>query len=289
MNSAVLVTGATGFIGRALVAGLQSQSRQVIALGSRDGDICEPGTLRKWLGKNVGAVVHLAGRSFVPDSWQDSAAFVATNAVGTSRVLEFCRESGAKLVFVSGYVYGIPESLPISESAPLRPNNPYALSKSLAEAVCSFFAAHCGVHVTVVRPFNVYGPGQPRQFLMSKILRQILAGTEIEVMDLKPRRDWVYVDDVAGALVAAIQHGNGGYNVYNVGSGNSHSVADVIAIAQEVAQTRLAVRSLEIARPNELPDVVADIAKARRELDWQPRVGLEDGIRRTLSSLTVKP
>lgn len=286
MNKAILVTGATGFIGRALVASLQPQAQKVIALGSSDGDICKPDTLRKWLGEKVGAVVHLAGRSFVPDSWQDPGAFIAVNAGGTSRVLEFCRQTGARLVLVSGYVYGVPESLPISESAPVRPNNPYALSKSLAEAVCSFYATHCGVHATIIRPFNVYGSGQPSHFLIPKILRQVLAGTEIEVMDLEPRRDWVYVDDVASALVAAVQHGNDGYNVYNVGSGVSHSVADVIAIAQEVAKTRLAVRSLEVARLNELQDVVADIAKARRELGWQPRVGLVDGIRRTLLSMT---
>ena len=289
MTSAILVTGATGFIGRALTVRLRAQGRSVIALGSADGDIREPATLRRWLGKDVGAVVHLAGRSFVPDSWQDPSAFIDVNAGGTSRVLEYCRAAGARLVFVSGYVYGVPESLPIPETAPVRPNNPYALSKSLAEIICCFDATHRGVAVTVMRPFNVYGPGQPEHFLIPKILRQLKAGTAIEVMDLGPRRDWVFVEDVVDALVAAVARGGDGYNVYNVGSGESHSVGDVIRVAQDAARTRLAVRSQQAVRPNELQDVVADISKAGRELHWQPRTRLAEGIERTLLSISDRP
>ena len=223
----------------------------------------------------------------MPESWRDPATFIEVNAGGTARIAEFCRERGARMIFVSGYVYGIPESLPIAETAPARPNNPYALSKFLAENLCEFYATYCNIPVTVMRPFNVYGPGQPEAFLISKILRQVVAGDEIEVMDLDPRRDWVYLDDVVDALLAALGHRHDGYNVFNVGSGVSHSVAEVIAAAQDVAQTHLAVRSQRITRPNELLDVVADVAKANRELNWRPRIDLTEGIKRTLLSMSA--
>ena len=133
MSEKVLVTGATGFIGRALVRRLREDGREVIDLGSRDGDIRRRATLARFLDAGVRCVFHLAGRSFVPDSWTDPGGFLEINVLGTANALEFCRAAGAGLVFVSAYVYGEPEHLPIDESAPVRPNNPYAHSKHMAE------------------------------------------------------------------------------------------------------------------------------------------------------------
>jgi GDP-4-dehydro-6-deoxy-D-mannose reductase len=289
VSSAILVTGATGFIGRALVEGLRAQGRAVIALGSADGDIREPSTLTKWLERDVDAVVHLAGRSFVPDSWSIPAEFIDVNVSGTARALEFCRARRARMVFVSGYLYGVPESLPISENARVSPNNPYALSKHIGENLCAFYTQYREVPVSVIRPFNVYGPGQPEQFLIPKILRQLATGKDIEVMDLNPRRDWVFVGDVADSIIAALGAVRRGYNVYNVGSGTSYSVAEVIQVAQKVARTKAVVRSAQAVRPNEIQDVVADVGKAARELRWHPRVDLEEGISKTFSSIVGHP
>ena len=277
MSERVLVTGATGFIGRALVRSLQEAGREVISLGGADGDIRRRATLAPFSGAGIATVIHLAGRSFVPDSWADPAAFLDVNVMGTTNALEFCRHEKASLVFLSAYVYGIPERLPIDEAAPVRPNNPYAQSKHLAEQVCRFYAEQLGVPVTVLRPFNVYGPGQGSTFLIPSIMRQLRSERSVEVLDLEPRRDWVFVSDVVSAIVAARAR-VAGYNVYNVGSGASHSVAEVISIAQRVAGTALPVRSAATKRPNEIHDVVADIAKARRDLGWSPTHDLDAGM-----------
>ena len=277
MSERVLVTGATGFIGRALVRGLQDAGYEVISLGSRDGDVRQSDTFSRYSGSGVASVIHLAGRSFVPDSWAAPASFLDINVMGTTNALEFCRLEKAGLVFMSAYVYGIPDSLPIPEAAPVRPNNPYAQSKYLAELVCHFYSEQFGVPVTVLRPFNVYGPGQGATFLIPSILRDLRGRQEIEVMDLEPRRDWVYVSDLVSAIMAARDR-LAGYNIYNIGSGSSHSVAEVIAIAQKKAGTALPVRSAAKKRPNEIQDVVADIAKAKRDLDWSPSFGLETGM-----------
>ena len=279
--ASTLVTGATGFVGRALVRALAQAGHAVTALDRSAGDVAEAAT---WAGlPAVDHVFHLAARSYVPDSWADPAGFLHTNVTGTARALDHCRANGAHLVFVSGYLYGVPRRLPIREDDPTDPNNPYALSKFLAEQVCAFQAAATNVPVTVLRPFNIFGPGQRVEFLIPAILDQIRRGGPIRVKDLAPRRDFVFLDDVVTALIAAIAQ-PGGYRVFNIGSGVSCSVREVIDAAQRAAGTSLPVVSEEQPRPNEIPDVQSDIARARRELGWTPRYSLVDGIERLLQA-----
>jgi len=284
VSDRVLVTGATGFIGRSVTARLTSDGVAFTGLGSADGDVADRATLGRLKGGKYARVVHLAGRSFVPDSWTDTAGFMRTNVGGTESVLEFCRESGAALVFVSGYVYGSSKRQPIREDTPPNPNNPYARSKYLAENSCRSCHERHGVPVTVLRPFNVYGPGQGPRFLVPSILRQVRDGSAIEVHDLAPRRDWVYVDDVAAAIVAAAR-GPRGFEVYNIGSGASTSVEELIRRIQAVCGTALPVRVIGRPRDNEIADTVADIAKARRELGWSPATALDEGLRRCVLEL----
>ena len=278
MSDKVLVTGGTGFIGAAVVAALRQNGREVISLSRADGDIASPDTLKRHQGKDVTSVIHCAGRTFVPDSWDDPAGFMATNALGTMRVLEFCRSENARLVHISAYVYGQPESLPIPETAPVRANNPYALSKYIAEQACRFHAEHMDVPITILRPFNIYGPGQPGQFLVPTILSQ-LHGTAIEMLDLEPRRDYVFLSDLVDAILRAEALIAPGCHVLNIGSGQSVSVAEIVAEAQAVAGTSLKLMSRNKKRLNEIPDVVADITAARDVLNWSPRRGLAEGLK----------
>lgn len=278
MSEPVLVTGGTGFIGAAVTAALRESGRKVIALGRTDGDIAAAETLSQHRGKSIASVIHCAARTFVPDSWQDPTGFFQTNTVGTMRVLEFCRGEGARLVHISAYIYGQPETLPIPESAPVRANNPYAFSKHAAEDACRFHSQYTGVPVTILRPFNIYGPGQPGQFLIPAILSQ-LQGSRIEVLDLEPRRDYVYLADLVDAILRAEALALPGCRVLNIGSGRSVSVAEIVAAAQDVAGTRLEVSSRNNRRPHEIPNVVADIRAARDVLNWSPRCGLAEGLK----------
>lgn len=275
----VLVTGASGFIGRALVARLKSQPFDVVAIGSADGDIANPKTLERLIQGDISHVFHLAGKTYVPDSWNNPVEFYQTNLLGTTNVLEFCKKRCIPITYISAYVYGHPETLPIKESSPIRPSNPYALSKRLAEEACEFYAAVHNLPITTIRPFNVYGIGQGENFLIPAIIRQTLDAEAIVVKDLQPKRDYVYLEDLLTALLATLTAPQG-YNVYNVGSGYSLSVKEVIGIIQEVAGTCKEIICDKVARANELMDVVADISKAANELGWQPeysfRAGIED-------------
>jgi GDP-4-dehydro-6-deoxy-D-mannose reductase len=276
--SAFLVTGARGFIGRSLGQRLESEGHSIIGLSTTNGDISDKATLRPYRGSEIRHVFHLAARSFVPQSWSEPLEFHRVNTTGTLNVLEFCRERQISLTYVSAYLYGQPLEQPIREDHPVIPNNPYGLSKMLAEMACEFYARTHGLKVTVIRPFNVYGFGQSENFLIPTILRQIRSAHEIEVQDLAPKRDYLYIDDLIELLLATL-NAPPGYNVYNGGTGSSLSVAEVIALAQAEAGTSKPVRCGQSVRTHEIRDTRADVEKARCELGWSPKYDLRDGIR----------
>ncbi|WP_064710829.1 NAD-dependent epimerase/dehydratase family protein [Rhizobium bangladeshense] len=271
-----IVTGAGGFLGRRLVERLEQARIDVLALDRTHGDISEEGMWQEL--PPARTLFHLAGRTFVPDSWTQGPSFTAANVLGTQHALNWCKRHRAKLIFSSAYVYGVPERLPIHETAPVRPNNPYALSKHLAEQLCEFAATHEQIPVVVLRLFNIYGVGQRPEFLIPTLLNQVRTKQEIQVMDLSPRRDYVFVDDVLSAFAKAMNVSEG-YHCINIGSGMSYSVQEIIDILQEAAGTDLPVVSSCAVRRNEIPDVRADITRARDVLGWRPEWDLPAGIR----------
>lgn len=273
--SVVIVTGASGFIGRAVVRSLGSCGYDIVPLGHGDGDVTDVAFWKSL--PPAQHLIHLAGRSYVPDSWKTPAQFYATNVVGVARATEYCRRTKAHLLFVSSYVYGTPRYLPIDEDHPLVPGSPYALSKVLAEQVCAFHAEAEHLAVTIARPFNIFGPGQRTEFLIPAVIDQVRRGVEIRVKDLAPRRDYLFIDDLAAGLERTL-HSPEGLRVFNLGSGSSYSVQEVIDIAQAVAGTRLGVHCEETLRQNEIADVRANIARARNRLGWNPCVSLRAGI-----------
>src|SRR6476646_8122143 len=273
--SRVLVTGASGFIGTHLVPRLRAAGHEVLPMSRTSGEVSDAATWKAYPAAD--AVVHLAARSFVPDSWAAPSAFLRTNVLGTVEAIEYCRAHGASLVFPSSYMYGHAAEQPIPESAPVVAKNPYALSKKIAEDACEFFADRFDLPITILRPFNIYGPGQSDAFLVPTIVNQVRAGREIRVKDLEPRRDYVYVIDVVEAMMTAMASPRG-FQVFNIGSGTSHSVAELIRIVQEVWGTNLPVRSDGERRPDEIMDTVADISRAERHLSWRPRFTLRQGL-----------
>ena len=191
-----------------------------------------------WIFPALRASLHLAAKTFVPESWHDPVSFYQVNVMGTANVLEFCRRQGCPLTLMSSYLYGPPQSQPINEDHPIDPNTPYNHSKALMESLGEFYTARFGLSVTVLRPFNIFGPGQRDEFLIPAIVRQSLdpAVEVIEVADLEPRRDYLYLDDLARAILATLTSTRT-HAVYNIGSGRSYSVEQVIQTVQAAAGT----------------------------------------------------
>ena len=229
-------------------------------------------------------IVHLAGLAYVPDSWRDPLSFYQTNVMGTLRVLERCARLQARLVFVSSYVYGTPVRLPINESADRSAANPYMHSKVLAEDCCNFYAAQLGVEVLIVRPFNLYGPGQDSRFVIPTLIDQLLdpAKLAVEVTDSIPRRDFLFVDDLASLMTLAITSEATG--TFNAGAGRSHSVQDIYEVLKDITGIDKPLLSKGARRRGEIMDVVADIGRARKLLGWEPTTELRDGLAATITA-----
>jgi nucleoside-diphosphate-sugar epimerase len=278
-SKCVLVTGADGFIGTHLVKALRAAGHAVFTHSTREGHIANC----RLNFEGVGHVFHLAARTFVPDSWSAPLGFYEVNLLGTVNVLEFCRASGASLTLTSSYVYGRPARLPISEDAPLQAFNPYSHSKILAEETCRYYQHQFGVPVTIIRPFNIYGPGQDRRFLIPTILAQAIDPhtAAIVVADLRPRRDYIFIGDLVHLLMTTAFRREGG--TFNAGSGSSWTVEEVIAIVNQLLPRPKPVHSEDQTRLEEVFNVIADISRARREFGWEPRVAFRDGLRDTLA------
>jgi nucleoside-diphosphate-sugar epimerase len=271
-----VVTGASGFLGRHLSRALAAQGVEVRGLSRATGHDILAATLPL---DGVDHVFHLAAATGIPAAWQDPPAVIMANAQGTVRVLDQCRRAGCPVTFASTYVYGKPDRLPVAEEAAVRPSNPYSLSKLMAEEACHAFAGMYGLPVSVLRVFNIYGPGQDERFLVPHILRQAMdpAAAEVVVQDLLPRRDYVHVEDVVRAFLATTQLA--GFHRFNIGSGVSHSVAEVIALACAAAGRPKPARQTGAVRPADIPDTVADITAIARTLGWRPWLTLAEGLR----------
>ncbi len=278
----VLITGGSGFIGSCFKAHLKGKGIDFLAPASEEFDVLKLEDIDQWKDRDINHVIHFAGRTFVPDSWEKPEEFFAVNTYGTLNVIKLCRVLGAKMTYISAYVYGQPKSNPISEDARVNPNNPYAESKYMAEELCRFFCGHFRMDITVLRLFNVYGPNQREDFLIPSIISQVLDGGDVvRVQNLDPRRDYIFIDDVCRAVEMSL-YKTKGYQLYNIGSGRSFSVGEVIEAAQKAAGTKKRISSENSVRRNELNDVVADISRIGCEWGWYPEVSLEQGLARCM-------
>jgi UDP-glucose 4-epimerase len=290
----VLVTGASGFLGHAVVQALLDAGHDVTALsrtgkglptglaGSFVGDVCTPEVVDEAV-RDADAVCHLAALARVRDSFAQPAAYWSTNTSGTINVLRALAESATtsqpkRVVLAStGAVYGTPERQPISEDESTNPGNPYAASKLAADRAAADIAATGLLGAVSLRAFNIAGGAQScgdddTTRLIPKIMA-VQAGRAGELVvngDGSAVRDFVHVEDMADAFVRALAACTPGqWTAYNVGSGRRTEVRDVIATASDVIGRPVPVRH-QPAAP-EPPVLLCDPSRISRELGWQAR------------------
>lgn len=275
MKLSILVTGSNGFIGRHLVKSLRFRHHQVFAMARVDGDTSNAET---WINyPKADCVVHLAGLTFVPDSWTNPEQFIESNTLSTTHALEYCRKNDAKLIFLSSYMYSTNSTTSVKEADETSPANPYALTKFLGENLCRYYSDFFGTQVVVLRPFNVYGIGQATKFLIPSIVQQARVGDEIRVMDHKPSRDYLYIDDLLEAIHRSIILTTN-FDIFNIGTGKSFSVESLIKILETVVGRNLRIISANSERPSEINFTRADITHAIDVLKWKPKWALIDGL-----------
>lgn len=295
----IVVTGATGFAGRHLLAHLTGGDARVIGwrrLSSDSApqavaglewqavDVLDAGSVDRAIdAAQPDAVYHLAGASHVGESWHASADHLAVHVRGTHHLLDALRRfaPGARtLVVSSGMVYRA-QPAPIDEAAPLGPVSPYALSKLAEEQLALHAAATDGLDIVVARPFNHIGPGQAPTFAASSFARQIArieagaAPPVLAVGNLDAERDLTDVRDVVAAYAALMAHGAPA-TAYNVCRGTVVRMSDVLD--RLIARARVSVtRVTDPARlrPNDLPTLCGDPGRVRRDTGWTPEIPLD--------------
>jgi GDP-4-dehydro-6-deoxy-D-mannose reductase len=297
-----LVTGVSGFVGGHLteylvdagdiVVGLSASGRWPAALAHLArhvrieaydlADVAEADLADLIARKQPEVIYHLAAQANPQASVADPRGTWALNLGGALNVLEAVRRAGLKprVVLVgSGVCYGNPsaEHLPVTESCPLRPNNPYAASKGAADLLgIQHYLAH-GTDVVIVRPFNHAGPRQSPTYVLSALARQVAeveAGrrARVDVGNVNVIRDFTDVRDVARAYRLLAERGTPG-EVYNLGSGRGTRIADALATLTELAQVPIEIRTDPArVRPVDQPLLVANPTKLRQATGWEPRV-----------------
>jgi len=297
-----LVTGAAGFLGAALSNRLALAGHSVRGLDDLTagdparlsptvmftrGDVNDRPKLWTLL-HDVECVYHLAARVSVPESMLYPREYNAVNVGGTVSVMEAMHDAGVKRVVLvsSGAVYGEQATQPLHEGLTPNPRSPYAVSKLCAEYYVRAIGALWGIETVALRVFNAYGPGQPLPAthppVIPHLLKQALTGGSLVVRgDGTHTRDYVYIDDVVEALVAATTAKTVDRLVINVGSGQEISVRDLVKLIGVATQRRVEPIFAR-GESGDVPRMRADLSLAAQKLNFAPRVSLPEGLRLTL-------
>ena len=308
-NKKILVTGADGFIGSHLVEALINEGASVRALsyynsfnnwgwledihGLNAGDVIS-GDVRdpffcKHITKDIDIVFHLAALIAIPYSYIAPASYIDTNVNGTLNICQAALENGCKRIIhtSTSEVYGSALYVPIDEKHPLQPQSPYSASKIGADAIAMSFYNSFNLPLTIVRPFNTYGPRQSARAVIPTIISQIASGAEqIKVGDLRPTRDFNYVTDTCkGFMAVAASKGLEG-EVVNVGSNYEISVLNTFNIIKDIMKSNVEfITEEERIRPekSEVQRLWCDNSKIIKHTSFKPEYSIEEGLEKTIN------
>ena len=304
----VLVTGSGGFIGYALVHQLVTQGAQVRAFlryTSRAdsgllrylpaevqdsvemifGDLRDADAVER-AAEGVDCIFHLGALISIPYSYVHPVEVVQSNVIGTLNVLHACRHYGCRLVRTStSEVYGTALRVPIDEDHPLQGQSPYSASKIGADHLVESYYRAFDVPAVTLRPFNTYGPGQSARAVIPTIVTQALTADTIRLGNLEVKRDFTYLDDTVDGFLRAAKTPEAIGQTIHLGSGKEISVGELVSLVLELVgrEVRVVVDE-ERLRPekSEVMRLLSDNSKARRVLGWEPRVGMREGLARTI-------
>ena len=272
----IAVAGSEGFVGKQVCSQLEASGHEIVKIDITQGfDLSDPMVIESI--PQVDCFIHLANLVYVPASYENPALYYRVNYMTTLNALEVCRKYNARLVYISSYVYGPPQYLPVDENHPINPFNPYAQTKVICEKLCEGYHRDFGVPVSIVRPFNIYGVGQQGKLLIPEIIGQLKEGnTVIQLKASSPRRDYINVVDVARAIVTCAMSDEP-FGAYNACSGESVSVKEITEIINRNLRHKVEFRFAASDRPNEV-DESRGYCEKLKGLGWNLSIGFEEGI-----------
>jgi len=257
------------------------------AVDVRLGDIRDRGSVVSAM-QGCDAVLNLAALIAIPYSYQAPESYIDTNIKGTANILESARQLGtSKIVHIStSEVYGTAQYVPIDELHPLNAQSPYAATKIAADQLALSYNKSFGLSVAIARPFNTYGPRQSSRAVIPAIITQIARGAnEIKLGALTPTRDFNFVEDTAGGILAVLESDNSPGQVINLGSNFEISIGDTAKMIASLMNTDVTIiEEAQRLRPekSEVERLWAENKKARDLLGWSPVFGSQDGLKRGL-------
>lgn len=307
----VLVTGAGGFIGSHLTEGLLGQGCKVTALvrytshgsagwlesiprskqnkiGIFRGDIRDSSTV-KLAAKGMDVIFHLAALIGIPYSYRAPQSYLETNVGGTHNILEAAKELGTRRVIVTSTseVYGTAQRVPIDESHPHKAQSPYSASKIAADALAESYHLSFSLPVSIVRPFNTYGPRQSSRAVIPTLITQCQSGkSSIRIGSLHPTRDFVYVKDTVQGFVAVAESEEASGRTLNIATGKEISVGELANMVLHLTGSKAKLRcEAKRRRPknSEVERLLGDPSKLRDLTRWKQRYSLERGLKETIS------
>ena len=305
----ILVSGAGGFIGSHLTEYLIEQGHKVRAfvrynscnfwgwlekskyidnIEIYSGDIRDYDSVYESI-KGIDYVFHLAALIGIPYSYHSPLAYIKTNIEGTYNILQAARELKIKRVvhISTSEVYGTAQYVPIDEKHPINPQSPYAASKASADYLAKSFYLSFDLPVTIVRPFNTFGPRQSARAVIPTIISQALSGKkEIELGNLNSSRDFSYVLDTVEGIYKIGLHPDTLGEVVNIGTGKDISVRDLVTLISKLTKVDLKVRvDSKRIRPekSEVQRLICDYSKANNLTGWKPCYTLEEGLEKTIA------
>lgn len=307
----VLVTGGAGFIGSHVCEALLRRGDRVVCVDCLSGllypasrkvrnldalkhkdfvfrevDITDAAALGEVFADNrFDAVVHLAALAGVRTSVEKPELYVRVNVEGTLNLLELCRKHGVTtFVFASSSsVYGERSMVPFCESDSVdRPSSPYAATKRCGELLCSTYSHLHGIKCSCLRFFSVYGPRGRPDMAPWKFTEGVLTKPPVPLFgDGTIRRDFTYVTDVADGIIAAMDLGTQ-YGIFNIGNEHPVSMNELIAVIERITGKRAQVER-KPGKPEDVPVTFADVRKSKEVLGYEPKVGIEEGMRRFIA------
>jgi GDP-4-dehydro-6-deoxy-D-mannose reductase len=296
-NDNLLITGQGGFVGQHLLQALftREQWRGRFSVSPRpDFDLLAPESIERMIGEDVpAAVIHLAGQTSVPAAIANPTETLQINLIGTLNLLQALKKKGFAGTFLyvsSGDIYGgvAEQRLPISESEPPQPRNPYAVSKIATEVLCLQWSRVEPWRIIVGRPFNHIGAGQRSDFVISEIARQITRikhnrqPPRLSLGDIDVSRDFLDVEDVISAYLALLAHGKNG-EIYNVCSGKESVIRDLAEQMMALAGIKAEIeRDSKRFRPADQLRVVGNSDKLRTATQWRPQIEIRESLQAIL-------
>ena len=296
-NRRIGLAGANGFIGSAILRHLRGMGLSPCTLCGPEipeancndhpsCDLTDTERLARWV-DGLEVVIHAAGPPSVRQSFEMPEEYVRVHVQGTTALLQACRIAQVKkIVYLSSAeVYGRPATNPVSETHHLQPRSPYAAAKIAAEKMIEAYAESSGLSAIVLRPFSIYGPKPSSESLFGTILSMAQLGC-IRLHDLRPVRDYCYVDDLAVAVSRACSLRNKGLKFFNIGTGKGTSVAEFTQCVLHALGMSLPVMEERSRSRNqsEIFDLVADATAAQNILGWNANINLHDGLRRSIGA-----